>query len=351
MLALAIYAKATRTLATGVTLSIVGGESACNLGCSESIISIDLSCPLSSNGFGAYHFGATATEAMGKPFSPSLVPGPNGEECMMKGIRDPRFGFDSLHLGFTMQSQRLCNLGLCRNFDYAVADTEIYAMLTNVHLWIANTFGASVKTNPSFDLHSPPNALYAKVENDSLEMRLEASRRKDAMMAWLMMSMSDKHLLKEADIEYDCISKDESIKEEVTERRNRANWLAPLSYAMPLYAVFCLPVFLLLLIVYVITMKVRRAKSLKILHWADPFALLLAPYAWGCFEHVGQTKSLSNVVEFAIIGWGWCLCMAIRYAMSIMGRRTCERYYGYVTFAIVVLFAILMAILFPTLPE
>ena len=59
--------------------------------------------------------------------------------------------------------------------------------------------------------HSPPNALYAKVENDSLELRLEASRRKDATMAWLMMSMSDKHLLKEADIEYDRISKDESI--------------------------------------------------------------------------------------------------------------------------------------------
>ena len=30
MLALAIYAKATRTLAMGVTLSIVGGESSCN---------------------------------------------------------------------------------------------------------------------------------------------------------------------------------------------------------------------------------------------------------------------------------------------------------------------------------
>ena len=321
------------------------------LGCTESFTSIDLSSPLSSSGFGGYHFGATATEAMGKPFSPSLVPGPNGEELMMKGIRDPRFGFDSLHLGFTMQSQRLCNLGLCRNFDRAVADAEIYAMLTNVHLWIAKTFGASVITNPSFDLHSPPNALYAKVENDSLELRLEASQRKDAAMAWLMMSMSDKHLLKEADIEYDRISNDESIKAEVAKRRNRADWLAPLSYAIPLYAVFCVPIFLLLLIVYVITMKVRRAKSLKILHWADPFALLLAPYAWVCFEHAGQTKSLSNIMEFVIIGWVWCFCMAIRYGMSIMGRRSYERYYGYVTFAIVVLFAISMAILFPTLPE
>ena len=317
-------------------------------GCSEPI---DLSCPLSNSGFGPYHFGATATEAIGKQFSPSLVPGPNGEECMMKGIRDPRFGFDSLHLGFTMQSQRLCSLGLCRNFDYAVADAEIYAMLTNVHLWIAKTFGASVKTNPSFDLHSPPNALYAKVESDSLELRLEASRRTDAMMAWLMMSMSDKHLLNEAGIEYDSISKDESIKEEVAKRRDRANWLVPLFYAMPLYVVFCLPVFLLLLTVYVITMKVRRTKSLKILHWTDPFALLVAPYAWGYFEHVGQTKSLSNIMEFVIIGWVWCFCMAIRYAMSIMGRRSYERYYGYITFAIVVLFAISMAILFPTLPE
>ena len=317
-------------------------------GCSEPI---DLSCPLSSSGFGPFHFGATAAEALGKPLSPSLVPGPNGEECIMKGIREPRFGFDSLHLGFTMQSQKLCSLGLCRNFDFAVADAEIYAMLTNVHLWIGKTFGTSVKTNPSFDLHSPPNALYAKVENDSLELRLEASRRKDAMIVWLMMSMRDKQLLKEAGIEYDCVSKDETITQEVTKRKNTANWLAPLSYAMPLYLVFCLPIFLILLIVYVIIMKVRRAKSLKILHWADPFALLVAPYAWGYFEHVGQTKGLSNIMEFVIIGWVWCSCMAMRYAMSIMGRRSYDRYYGYITFAIVVLFAIAMAILFPTLPE
>ena len=321
------------------------------LGCSESITPIDLSCPLSNSGFGPYHFGMTATEAVGRPFSPSLVPGPNGEEFMAKGIKDIRFGFDSLHLGFTMKSQRLCDLGLCRNFDYAVADAEIYTMLTNVHLWIGKTFGASVKTNPSFDLHSPPNALYAKVENDSLELRLEASRRKDAMNAWLMMSMSDKQLLKEAGIEYDRASKDETIKEEVTKRKDRAKWLAPLSYATSLYVVFCLPIFLLMLIVYVITMKVRGVKSLKILHWADPFALLVAPYAWGCFEHVGQTKSLSNIMEFVIIGWVWCFCMAIRYTMSIMGRKSYERYYGYLTFAIVVLFAISMAILFPTLPE
>ncbi len=33
-------------------------------GCSESITPIDLSCPLSNSGFGSYHFGATATEAL-----------------------------------------------------------------------------------------------------------------------------------------------------------------------------------------------------------------------------------------------------------------------------------------------
>ena len=106
-----------------------------------------------------------------------------------------------------------------------------------------------------------------------------------------------------------------------------------------------------MLIIYVIAMKVRRAKSLKILHWTDPFSVLIAPYVWGLFEHVGHGKSLSNIVDFVIVGWGWCLCMAIRYGMSIMGRRSCERYYGYITFVIVILFAISMAILFPILPE
>ena len=313
--------------------------------------SIDLSMSISTNGFSTYRFGDAAESVLGKPFSPSLVPGSNGEEFLMKDIEDSRFGFDSLHLGFTMESQRLCKLGLCRNFDYAVADTEIYGMLTNVFLWIRATFGDSVKVNPSFDLHSPSHALHAKVETGSLELRLEASRRHDVTMAWLMMSMIDKRLVEEASVEYDRISKDEAVKAEVAKRKNRAAWLAPLSFATPLYVVCCLPIFLVMMIVYVITMRMRKMKPLRILHWTDPFALLFAPYVWAFLEHVGQAKSLSNIVEFAVIGWAWCLCMAVRYMMSIMGRKKHERYFGYVTFVAVMLFAALMATLFPALSE
>ena len=319
--------------------------------CFGASMPIDLSSPLTGNGFSKFTFGNTAANILGKPFSPSLDPGSNGEESMVKDIKDSRFGFDSLHLGFTMESQRLCKLGLCRNFDHTVADTEIYGMLTNVFLWISATFGDSVKTNPSFDLHTPSHALCAKIETDSLELRLEASRRPNVAMAWLMMSMVDKQLAKDASIEYDRISNNETAKVEVAKRKDQIGWLLPLLYAIPLYAVCCLPVFLVMMVAYVIAMRIRKMKPLRILHWTDPCALFIAPYVWMLLEHLGQPKSLSNIVEFAVMGWAWCLCMAVRYVLSIMGRKRHERYYGYITFIVVMLFAVSMAILFPTLPE
>ena len=310
---------------------------------------IDLSMPASTNGFSIYKFGETAKSVLGKSFSPSLVPGPHGEEFAMKNIKDSRFGFDSLHLGFTMESQRLCNIGLCRNFDYAASDSDMLGMVSNVYLWIKSSFGDAVKLNPAFDLHSPPNALYASVENDPFKLIVEASHRQGP--CWVMISLHNKHLEDEASVEYNRISNDDAVRADVERRKHVGAWLAPLAYALPLYLIFCLPIILVLMVVYVIVMKVKKLKPLRIVHWIDPIALLVAPYAWGFFEHVGQAKSLSNIFEFAIIGWIWCLCMAVRYVRSAIGIRTYERLYGYITFAIVILFAIMLAILLPTLPE
>ena len=310
---------------------------------------MDLSAPLSENGIGRHRFGMTAAEVLGKPFSPSLVPGPHGEEFVMKEIKDPRFGFDSVHFGFTMESQRLCSIGLSRDFDYATGDSDMLAMVSNVYLWVKSSFGDAAKLNPAFDLHSPPNALYASVENGLFKLRVEASHRQGP--CWVMISLHDKHLEDEASVEYGRISSDAAVRSDVERRKQVGAWLAPLSYALLFYLIFCLPVILALMVVYVIVMKVRKQKPLRIIHWTDPIALLVAPYAWGFFEHVGQPKSLSNICEFAIIGWIWCLCMAVRYARSAMGKRAYERLYGYVTFAVVILSAMMLAILFPTLPE
>ena len=310
---------------------------------------IDLSMPVSTNGFSIYRFGDTAKTVLGRPFSPSLAPGPHGEQFTMKNIKDPRFGFDSLHLGFTMESQRLCNIGLCRNFDYAASDSDMLGMVSNVYLWVKSSFGDAVKLNPAFDLHSPPNALYASIENNPFKLIVEASHRQGH--CWVMISLHNKHLEDEASVEYNRISSDDVVRADVEHRKQVGAWLAPLSYALPLYLIFCLPIVLVLMVVYVIVMKARKQRPLRIIHWTDPIALLVAPYAWGFFEHVGQPKSLSNICEFAIIGWIWCLCMAVRYVRSAIGIRTYERLYGYITFAIVMLSAIMLAILFPTLPE
>ena len=312
-------------------------------------VPIDMSSYISTNGIGNYRLGGRASQILGKQFSPSLVPGPHGEEFVLKDIKDPRFGFDALHLGFTMESQRLCNIELCRNFDYGAGDSDILGMVSNVCLWVKSSFGDAVKLNPAFDLHSPPNALYASVEDNSFKLRVEASHRQGP--CWVMISLHDKHLEEEASAEYNRMSSNETIRADVERRRQAGAWLAPLSYALLMYLIFCLPVFLVLMVVYIVVMMFRRQKPLLLIHWTDPLALLVAPYVWGFFEHVGQTKSLSNICEFAIVGWVWCLCMAVRYVCSVIGIRTHERLYGYITFAIVILSAIMLAILFPTLPE
>ena len=310
--------------------------------------SIDLSMPVTTNGISIYTFGDTAKNVLGTPFLPSLVPGSHGEEFIMKTIKDSRFGFDSLHLGFTMESQRLCNIGLCRNFSYASSDYEMLEMVSNVHSWVKSSFGDAVKLNPAFDLHSPPDALYSSVEIDSLILQIRASHRQGP--CWVMISLNNKLLEGEASMEYDRLSNNEAVRTEVEHRKKMWAWLTPLFYALPLYIICCLPVFLVLMVIYVIVM-IRRQQKMRFIHWTDSITLLVAPYVWGFFEHVGQSKSLSNIVEFAIIGWVWCICMAIRYAMSIMQKKTFERCHGYLTFVIVILLSALLAIFFPGLPE
>ena len=311
--------------------------------------SIDLSMSLSTNGFSFYRFGNTAKSVLGKTFSPSLVPRAHGEEFILKGIRDRRFGFEYLHLGFTMESQRLCNIGLCRNFNYDSSDSDMLGVVSNVHLWVKSSFGDDVKLNPSFDLHSPPNALFSSVEKGSFRLQLKASHRTGP--CWVMLSLSNSYLEEEASVEYDRLSKNETIRAEVERRKKAGAWLTPLYYALPLYLIFCIPFFLVLMAIYIMVMKARKQEPLRIIHWLDPVTLLVAPYAWGFFEHVGQSKSLSNLCEFVIIGWIWCFCMVVRYVRSVIGLEAYQRKYGYITFVIVILSAIMLAILFPTLPE
>jgi hypothetical protein len=312
---------------------------------------INFSSPLLRKGLKHCLLGDKAEIIIGKPFKPSLVPGPNGEELIMKSITDRRFGFDSLHLGFTMESQQLCSLGFCRNFDYSTSDQEIYNVLTNVFEWVNATFQGSIERNKTFDLRTPSQSLYANVDTEMLELKIEASKRNDVPMAWVMISMKDKQLIHEASIEFDRVSNSPTIKADVKKRKDVASLFAPLIFAIPLYIICCMPLFLVFVVIYIIIIKMQKKKICHILHWTDPCALLLAPYTWAFFEHIGQPKTLSNIFEFAIIGWIWCGCLAARYILIIINRITYWRYYGYATFLIVIIFSIMMSICFPTLPE
>ena len=119
------------------------------------------------------------------------------------------------------------------------------------------------------------------------------------------------------------------------------------------YALFCLPVFLLLRTGFGIVWKVRKLHPSRVLSGLDALSLLLAPVFWAfCGSRFGDIRSLSNLaIEPACIGWGWCLCAAVRYGLATKNPARRPGAGAVPTLVAVFLLAALLAVVFPGLPE
>lgn len=113
----------------------------------------------------------------------------------------------------------------------------------------------------------------------------------------------------------------------------------------------CLPIFLLVRLGFAIVWRVRDLHPPRVLAWSDAAALVLFPFVWSALEHVGEPKSLANLVELIYIGWFCCLCVGIRYFLATRNPARRPGAGGFATLAAVLLAAAGFAVFFPCLPE
>jgi len=111
------------------------------------------------------------------------------------------------------------------------------------------------------------------------------------------------------------------------------------------------PLLILCLVVQGVICLIRHRHMSVALFWPDILSIVQAPFVWGCCEGVGSGKSLSNLIEFVIIGAVWGLCFAIRTVLVMRNRPRARNVGSWITLAVMAATAALMGIFFPSLPE
>ena len=112
-----------------------------------------------------------------------------------------------------------------------------------------------------------------------------------------------------------------------------------------------LPIFLLVVLGTAVVRRIRKTPMPRALCWSDALTPLLTPVVWSAFEHVGDPKSLANLVELIYLGWFWCFCLLVRYILAGKGKLRSPYPAAWTTLVLLLVATILSAIFFPCLPE
>mgnify|MGYP003292830592 CR=1 FL=1 len=109
--------------------------------------------------------------------------------------------------------------------------------------------------------------------------------------------------------------------------------------------------FVLSLVLQGVICRLKHLHMFVVLSWWDVLAIALVPILWGILEHVGESKSLSNLIEFPIIGLIWGACYAIRTVLVCRANPPKTWRGGLITLVVLSVTTALMSIFFPGLPE
>ena len=83
----------------------------------------------------------------------------------------------------------------------------------------------------------------------------------------------------------------------------------------------------------------------------DVLIFLLMPTIWSYAITLGDSKSLSNLIEVPMIGVAWSLCIAVR-TYFVMRNRFCAIWLGsWITVTLTTIITALMGAFYPGLPE
>ena len=277
--------------------------------------------------------------------------GPHGERCDTLRVQGLPAGLDTLTVGYTPKSARLCCLTALKSYEPNVTDAEVMADLVTLYDVVGVAFSNGVVRNPSFDLHNPPCALYASVENASLRLTIRASRRPDAICNWSELHVENEELLEVADRE--CRELQEEGRDPFvrSEAEKRVGMLLSWGSAIMFVLAGALLPFVLSLVLQGVVCKLKHLHMFVVLSWWDVLAIALVPILWGLLEHVGESKSLSNLIEFPIIGLIWGACYATRTVLVCRANSPKTWRGGLITLVVLSVTTALMSIFFPGLPE
>lgn len=277
--------------------------------------------------------------------------GPRGDRRLAREAEGLPVGLDSLTIGYSPKTIRCCCITATKSYGPRVMDKEIFADLEILYGMIKAAFTNEVVKSADFDLHNPPKALYASVENSDISLVIRASRRSDAICNWIEFDVADKRLVEIADNECSALLKEG--KDLFRERERNSIRSRLISFGMLAYLVLmgAVPLLVLAVIVQGGICLFRHWHMSVALSWPDILLILLVPLVWGLVQQWGLTKSLSNLIELPIIGAVWGLCFTARMFLIMRHPSLTRRAGSWLTFAVMIAISVLAGLFFPALPE
>lgn len=119
--------------------------------------------------------------------------------------------------------------------------------------------------------------------------------------------------------------------------------------------VYAIPLFIIVETVYVASSLALKRKIRLVLSWVDCPTIVLSIALWGCLVEKMpwgvSNKSLANLIEPGLFSALACVFYAIRCYYALTGNNGKMKAWERVSFVAIPVVAVLMAFLFPCLPE
>lgn len=129
------------------------------------------------------------------------------------------------------------------------------------------------------------------------------------------------------------------------------DWLAGIAFLCSLFLIGAAIPLVLSLGVQVSVCRAKKIPFHLVFSSPDVLIFLLMPSVWSYAITLGDSKSLSNLVEVPLIGVAWSLCIAARTFFVLRNSSYAIWLGSWITVVLTTVIAALMGVFYPGLPE
>ena len=119
--------------------------------------------------------------------------------------------------------------------------------------------------------------------------------------------------------------------------------------------VYVLPLFIFIVVAYLVACFVRKRPVRVVLSWADLPVVCWSIAVWGLVLEANlpimPSKSLANLIEPGMVSAVWCVLFAIRCRHALNGNLMKMSFWRNVSFVAMPVVAVLIALLCPAISE